>query len=271
MENSFSMTPFWRSLCIKCIFSISQKPLGCWLRFTAVLIYSMYPAVLASVLASRNEAAAARHAVTWADLAGANLYQPGNVSLPWAAFVCRILKGNARWLERVPFRAFWNTTCFRDVPHVSIPTTLLHFPLISMSQVNVNKLVLICIPKRRPLLVVLKNVVSSLKTLGICFFVTFYLEVLWAPSLNFYFLVILMQYTNYVSCFPCRVAGGSPFLVLWAKRWTQTSWTDVTVSVDHQKQHWFTSHSYLQHPRGFWSIGIQHNCYLIEWGKTKIS
>lgn len=57
MENSFSMTPFWRSLCIKCIFSISQKPLGCWLRFTAVLIYSMYPARLASALASRNEAA----------------------------------------------------------------------------------------------------------------------------------------------------------------------------------------------------------------------
>lgn len=45
MENSLSMTSFWRCLCIKCISFISQNPLGCWLRFTAVLIYSMYPAL----------------------------------------------------------------------------------------------------------------------------------------------------------------------------------------------------------------------------------
>ncbi len=126
----------------QCIFSISQKPLGFWLRFTAVLIYSMYLALLASTLAFRDEFAAARSAVTWADLAGANLHQPGNVRLPWAAFVHRFLQGNACWLEHVPFRAFWNMTRFCDVARVSVSTRLPHFSLISMSQVNVNNLVL---------------------------------------------------------------------------------------------------------------------------------
>lgn len=47
----------------------------------------MYPTLLASALASRKRAAAARHVVTCADLAGANFHQPGNVRLPWAELI----------------------------------------------------------------------------------------------------------------------------------------------------------------------------------------
>lgn len=82
------------------LYSISRKPpVQRGLRYIAVLIYSMYPTLLASVLASRKRAANARHVVTCADLAGANLHQPGNVRPPWAKFVGCLYHGSVRWLE----------------------------------------------------------------------------------------------------------------------------------------------------------------------------